>query len=66
MSIKVAAQSLFDELTDNEDDDDEPKMPMISMQKQNSLRGNQAISPMYFLMPKETAQAGTLGQSLGQ
>jgi hypothetical protein len=44
-------------LTENNDDEDEdePKMPVLGMQKQTSLRGNQAISPMYFLMPKEAA-----------
>ena len=52
--ISILLQSLLGQLSIllTDDEDDEPKMPMISMQKQTSLRANQTISPMYFLMPK--------------
>ncbi len=51
---QTAVQNLFDELNDDEDDDLE--MPVLSMKKQSSIKMNQTISPMYFLLPRETFQ----------
>lgn len=51
---QTAVQNLFDEL--NDDDDDDLEMPVLSMKKQSSIKMNQAISPMYFLLPRESFQ----------